>query len=60
MTGTPDAVMRMLEDYRLKRLTHLSLNFHQPGQDAATVCRSMKLFAKELLPEIRKWPERAA
>jgi alkanesulfonate monooxygenase SsuD/methylene tetrahydromethanopterin reductase-like flavin-dependent oxidoreductase (luciferase family) len=60
MIGTPDAVMRMLEAYRLRRLTHLSLNFHQPGQDAATVCRSMKLFAKELLPEIRKWPERAA
>ena len=52
--------MRMLEAYRLRQLTHLSLNFHQPGQDTATVGRSMKLFAKELLPEIRKWPERSA
>ena len=29
--GTPDEVGRALVGYRDKRLTHLSLNFHQPG-----------------------------
>jgi alkanesulfonate monooxygenase SsuD/methylene tetrahydromethanopterin reductase-like flavin-dependent oxidoreductase (luciferase family) len=58
--GTPDEVMRMLEAYRDRQLSHLALNFHQPGQDGASVQRSMRLFARELLPEIKKWPERAA
>jgi alkanesulfonate monooxygenase SsuD/methylene tetrahydromethanopterin reductase-like flavin-dependent oxidoreductase (luciferase family) len=57
--GTPDEVMRGLEPYRNRQLTHLALNFHQPGQDPASVRRSMQLFARELLPEIRRWPERA-
>ncbi|MBV9152548.1 MAG: LLM class flavin-dependent oxidoreductase [Alphaproteobacteria bacterium] len=55
MVGTPDDVLRMLEQFRDKRLTHLSLNFHQPGQDSAAVRRSVQLFAKELLPAIKQW-----
>jgi hypothetical protein len=30
-------------------LTHLSLNFHQLGQDSRAVRRSMRLFATELM-----------
>ena len=53
--GTPDDVMRMLEDYRGRQLTHLSLNLHQPGQDSASVRRSMQLFARELMPALKAW-----
>jgi len=53
--GTPDEVMRALSYYRDKRLTHLSLNFHQPGQDSQSVRRSIALFARELMPAIRAW-----
>jgi alkanesulfonate monooxygenase SsuD/methylene tetrahydromethanopterin reductase-like flavin-dependent oxidoreductase (luciferase family) len=55
IVGTPEEVMRMLEAYRDRGLTHLSLNFHQPGQDSGTVRRSMHLFAKELMPAIKAW-----
>ena len=55
MVGTPDEVARMLAEYRDRHLTHLSLNFHQPGQDSNAVRRSMRLFADELLPAIRQW-----
>lgn len=53
--GTPDEVLRMLEDYGGKGLTHLSLNLHQPGQDSASVRRSMRLFAHELMPVVKQW-----
>src|SRR5690242_6217675 len=39
--GTPDEVLRALEPYHGIGLTHLSLNLHQPGQDSASVRRSM-------------------
>jgi alkanesulfonate monooxygenase SsuD/methylene tetrahydromethanopterin reductase-like flavin-dependent oxidoreductase (luciferase family) len=55
IVGTPDGTMRMLEAYRDRGLTHLSLNFHQPGQDTGSVRRSMRLFAKELMPMIKAW-----
>jgi len=55
VVGTPDEVGRALEAYRDKRLTHLSLNFHQPGMDTKAVRRSMAMFAKELMPIIRAW-----
>jgi alkanesulfonate monooxygenase SsuD/methylene tetrahydromethanopterin reductase-like flavin-dependent oxidoreductase (luciferase family) len=55
VVGTPDEVGRTLEAYRDKRLTHLSLNFHQPGMDTKAVRRSMAMFAKELMPIIRAW-----
>src|SRR5207244_11262376 len=53
--GTPDDVMRALEPYRGIGLTHLSLNFHQPGQDTASVRRSMRLFAKDIMPVLKQW-----
>lgn len=53
--GTPDDVMRALEWLRGKGLTHLSLNLHQPGQDSASVRRSLRFFARELLPTLKEW-----
>jgi alkanesulfonate monooxygenase SsuD/methylene tetrahydromethanopterin reductase-like flavin-dependent oxidoreductase (luciferase family) len=55
VVGTPDEVDRALEVYRDKRLTHLSLNFHQPGMDTNVVRRSMKMFAKEFMPAVKAW-----
>ena len=53
--GTPDEVMAALTPYRDRQLTHLSLNLHQPGQDSASVRRSMRLFARELMPALKAW-----
>jgi alkanesulfonate monooxygenase SsuD/methylene tetrahydromethanopterin reductase-like flavin-dependent oxidoreductase (luciferase family) len=53
--GTPDDVMRALAPYRDRQLTHLSLNLHQPGQDSASVRRSMRLFAREVMPALKAW-----
>ena len=55
VVGTPDEVGRALDLYRDKRLTHLSLNFHQPGMDTKAVRRSMEIFARELMPFVRTW-----
>jgi alkanesulfonate monooxygenase SsuD/methylene tetrahydromethanopterin reductase-like flavin-dependent oxidoreductase (luciferase family) len=53
--GTPDEVGRALAQYRDKRLTHLSMNFRQPGMDTSAVRRSMEMFASELMPSVRAW-----
>src|SRR5712692_1237247 len=53
--GTPDEVMQALIPYRDRQLTHLSLNLHQPGQGSAGVRRSMRLFARELMPVLKAW-----
>ena len=53
--GTPEEVGRALTAYRDKRLTHLSLNFHQPGMDTNAVRRSMETFARELMPSVKTW-----
>ena len=55
MVGTADEVARMLAEYRDRHLTHLSLNFHQPGQDSGAVRRSVQLFADKLMPAITQW-----
>jgi len=55
VVGTPEEVGRALEAYRDKRLTHLSLNFHQPGMDTNAVRQSMTMFAKELMPSVKTW-----
>ena len=55
VVGTPDEVGRALEAYRDKQLTHLSLNFHQPGMDTKAVRRSMTMFAKALMPSVKTW-----
>ena len=53
--GTPDDALRALEMFRGRQLTHLSLNLHQPGQDSASVRRSMRLFAREVMPALKAW-----
>jgi alkanesulfonate monooxygenase SsuD/methylene tetrahydromethanopterin reductase-like flavin-dependent oxidoreductase (luciferase family) len=55
LVGTPDEVGPALVQYRDKRLTHLSLNFHQPGMDTNAVRRSMEMFARELMPSVKTW-----
>jgi alkanesulfonate monooxygenase SsuD/methylene tetrahydromethanopterin reductase-like flavin-dependent oxidoreductase (luciferase family) len=55
VVGTPDEVGPALAAYRDKRLTHLSLNFHQPGMDTKAVRRSMNMFARELMPSVKTW-----
>ena len=55
VVGTLEAVGRALAAYRDKRLTHLSLNFHQPGTDTNVVRRSMEMFARELMPSVKTW-----
>ena len=55
VVGTPDEVGRALAAYRDKRLTHLSLNFHQPGMETSAVRRSMGMFARELMPSVKTW-----
>jgi alkanesulfonate monooxygenase SsuD/methylene tetrahydromethanopterin reductase-like flavin-dependent oxidoreductase (luciferase family) len=55
VVGTPDEVRRALSAYRDRRLTHLSLNFHQPGMETNAVRRSMELFARELMPAVKSW-----
>jgi alkanesulfonate monooxygenase SsuD/methylene tetrahydromethanopterin reductase-like flavin-dependent oxidoreductase (luciferase family) len=55
VVGSPDEVGRALALYRDKGLTHLSLNFHQPGMATSAVRRSMEMFAKELMPTVKAW-----
>ena len=55
VVGTPDEVGRALAAYRDRGLTHLSLNFHQPGMDTKAVRRSMTMFARELMPSVKTW-----
>ena len=55
VVGTPDEVGRVLAIYRDKRLTHISLNFHQPGMETSAVRHSMEMFAKELMPAVKAW-----
>jgi alkanesulfonate monooxygenase SsuD/methylene tetrahydromethanopterin reductase-like flavin-dependent oxidoreductase (luciferase family) len=55
VVGTPDEVGQALQAYRGKRLSHLSLNFHQPGMDTKMVSRSMEMFARELMPSVKTW-----
>jgi alkanesulfonate monooxygenase SsuD/methylene tetrahydromethanopterin reductase-like flavin-dependent oxidoreductase (luciferase family) len=55
VVGTPDEAGRALARYRDRRLTHLCLNFHQPGMDTTAVRRSMTTFARELMALIKDW-----
>ena len=55
VVGTSEEVGPALTAYRDKRLTHLSLNFHQPGMDTNAVRRSMETFARELMPSVKTW-----
>jgi len=53
--GTPDDVLRIMSTYRDEDVDELVPTFHFPGMNFEHVKRSMRLFAKEVMPEIRKW-----
>ncbi|MBS0399760.1 MAG: LLM class flavin-dependent oxidoreductase [Proteobacteria bacterium] len=53
--GTAADVLEGLSRYRQEPLDQLALQFHAPGMNIEHVKRSMRVFAQEILPEIRKW-----
>ncbi len=53
--GTPDEVLDKLLAYRELPMDELAIQFNHPGMDPGHVEASMRLFAAELLPEIRTW-----
>jgi alkanesulfonate monooxygenase SsuD/methylene tetrahydromethanopterin reductase-like flavin-dependent oxidoreductase (luciferase family) len=53
--GSVDDVLRILSAYRDEDVDELVPTFHFPGMNFEHVKRSMRLFAKEIMPEIRKW-----
>jgi alkanesulfonate monooxygenase SsuD/methylene tetrahydromethanopterin reductase-like flavin-dependent oxidoreductase (luciferase family) len=53
--GTPETVAAQLEEMiRTCRTTHLALGMHLPGIDPAKSRQSMELFAKEVMPDLRR------
>jgi len=55
LIGTVDDVARGLQAYRGKGLTHLSFGLSTYVPDPVKKRRSMEVFAKELLPEVKTW-----
>jgi len=53
--GTSQTVAEMLSAYRDRRLTHLVLTFHAPGMASEAVRRSMRAFARDIMPAIAAW-----
>ena len=53
--GTSETVAEMLSAYRDRRLTHLVLTFHAPGTTSEAVRRSMRAFARDIMPAIAAW-----
>ena len=53
--GTAEDVLAALSIYKNEPLDQLALQFHAPGMNVEHVKRSMRVFARELMPEIRKW-----
>ena len=53
--GSPDEVLKGLSQYRNAPFDDLSVQFGHPGLDPALVERSMRLFAKEVMPELSHW-----
>ncbi|MCS6924872.1 MAG: LLM class flavin-dependent oxidoreductase [Candidatus Binatia bacterium] len=55
MIGSPDEIAREIERFtQTVRTTHLVLGMHLPGLDPAKSQRSMELFAREVMPGLRK------
>ena len=53
--GTPDDVLAVLERHRGVDLDEMVVQFNHPGMEAEAVARSMRMFADELMPEVRRW-----
>lgn len=56
--GTPEDVLSVLERHKDVDLDELVLQFNHPGVGPEQVGRSMRMFASELMPEIRRWGRR--
>ena len=55
MVGTPEQVRHKVEAMtKTVRTTHLVLGMHLPGLGPAKSQRSMELFAKEVMPVLRR------
>jgi alkanesulfonate monooxygenase SsuD/methylene tetrahydromethanopterin reductase-like flavin-dependent oxidoreductase (luciferase family) len=55
LIGTVEDVARGLQAYRGQGLTHLSFGLSTYVPDPVKKRRSMEVFAKELLPEVKTW-----
>jgi alkanesulfonate monooxygenase SsuD/methylene tetrahydromethanopterin reductase-like flavin-dependent oxidoreductase (luciferase family) len=53
--GPPEEVIKVLSTFRDAPLEDLSIQFNHPGLPRAIVERSMRTFAREVLPEITRW-----
>lgn len=53
--GTPDDVMAVLERHKEAELDEMVIQFNHPGMGAEAVARSMRMFATELMPEVKRW-----
>ena len=53
--GTPDEVMVKLSRYKNEPMDQIGLQFRAPGMETKHVHRSMRTFAREVMPEIRSW-----
>ena len=52
LVGTPDDMIAHFASYRHRPISHVALEFNHAGMSEATVKRSMKLFADEVMPTI--------
>jgi alkanesulfonate monooxygenase SsuD/methylene tetrahydromethanopterin reductase-like flavin-dependent oxidoreductase (luciferase family) len=53
--GAPEDVLSVLERHKDVDLDEMVIQFNHPGMGAAEVARSMRLFASELMPEVKRW-----
>jgi alkanesulfonate monooxygenase SsuD/methylene tetrahydromethanopterin reductase-like flavin-dependent oxidoreductase (luciferase family) len=53
--GTPDEVMEKLSMYKDAPMDEIGLQFRAPGMKTEHVHRSMRTFAREIMPEIKSW-----
>ena len=58
--GTPDEVLSVLESHKGVDLDEMVIQFNHPGMGADAVARSMRLFATELMPEVKRWGRQPA
>lgn len=53
--GTVDDAMKGIGVYRDTPMEQIALQFSAPGMDPEHVARAMRLFAKEIMPEVNSW-----
>jgi alkanesulfonate monooxygenase SsuD/methylene tetrahydromethanopterin reductase-like flavin-dependent oxidoreductase (luciferase family) len=53
--GTPEEALAVIDRYRGVPMDELVVQLHHPGMEAAVTDPSMRLFAAELMPELRGW-----